>query len=368
MRINKKGLRIQNRWSKEMKKIFLLLSGFLVLIIFPEISIADNPIITIQSPVEGEQYYCGENIQIKWTISGEEDNNAFTTVYCMYRESGKEIRIYIKDYYHKERNGNVSWTLPSEVCHKQIYIFVTLYGPKYPSSVEAMKCIFTVKFICIHFESPNSNGDYFSGSPLLIKWRTNVSRQMPPRQVQAFLSRPLSGGGREDIPLGYVTFNYRGTFVWNIPQNFTANNAFVFFVHHSPEMVLEETTICNKSASFSIYPPPQLSIVSPKSDEIYHPGEEMVISWRSSGGKPGSVVFIHYSFPPDPLRDVDFVDVAQGSHRWRIPENAPSTHQAKIIIEWKPNRNSDKVWFRATSDNFIIQPKPGATKVIIRRE
>ncbi len=186
---------------------------------------------------------------------------------------------------------------------------------------------------------------------------------MPPRQVQAFLSRPLSGGGRENIPLGYVTFNHRGTFIWNIPQNFTANSAFVRFVHSSPEMVLEQTPACNTSATFSIYPPPQLSIVSPKSGEIYWPGKKMVISWRASGGKPGSGVYIHYSFPPDPLRDVGFVDVAQGSYRWRIPENAPYTRQAKIIIEWKQDRNSDKVWFRATSDNLVIQPPPGPTKI-----
>jgi len=357
-------MRQQNKifpWLKLKVFLFRLLFFILITASIQPLVIANSGLkVTIMSLSSLDLRYCGEVLKIMWNITGEESSAPNPTwVYCVYRDdSNREKTINIRYYEHLQRDGDIDWLLPSEVCGKQIYIIVKLAG----SEIKDMKSVVVIKNIVLHFSSPTSSGVYFSGNPLAIMWDTHMTRELPPAKAGIWLSKPFQSG-RENIKIGEITLTKRGAFVWNVAENFTVNNAYIYMTWTHPQMRL----VIDQSDTFSIYPKPHLEVLSPRAGDIYAPGQKIVIRWRKSGGKSGSYIHIKYSFPPSPLRDAGHVSADEDSFDWKIPEGTSNTSEAMFILEWGPSAfsNSQDIWFRARSEKFKIQ-SPSPSKIRYR--
>jgi len=332
-----------------------------MLVLSGSLAMADSEKKVALNLSPGYECYCGEILNIKWNVSIEVTSARWTEVYCIYLDdSNREKRINIEHYDHLKRNGDINWLLPPEVCGKQIYIYVNVWGGNIDTS--DMRSVVVIKNIVLRFSSPTSSNVYFSGNPLAVMWDTKMQRELPPANASIWLSKPFQSG-RENIKIGEVTLTKKGAFVWNVPDNFTVNNAYIYILWTHPQMSLVAN---NQSDTFSVYPKPHLEVLSPGTGEVYAPGQKVVIRWRKSGGKSGSYINIKYSFPPSPLRDAGHVNADENSFEWKIPEGTSNTSEAMFILEWVPSVNSQDIWFRARSEKFKIQI-PAATKIIIKK-
>lgn len=289
-----------------------------------------KPLITLTSPMGGEDWETGTNHTISWTWEGIVGN-----VMLQYSSDGQESWNQI--IASTANDGAYTWTIPDDVS-TNCYVRISEVGDEVPADTSAGA--FEIYPPTITITAPNG------GEWLNVGGLTNISWTSRGTVGDVKLSYSADNGASYTT-IEEVTAN-DGAYGWSIPM---VNSDSVLL---KVEMVSNNSIFDVSDDVLTISVPQAITLNSPNGGEVCSTGQDLEITWSTGGVVSGIDIF----FSGDDGATWSSVVTNtedDGSYTWTVPQSAVTT-TGKIIVsdvDGDPADTSDAV-FTIENRNYIF--------------
>ncbi|MDD3024255.1 MAG: Ser-Thr-rich GPI-anchored membrane family protein [Syntrophomonadaceae bacterium] len=276
--------------------------------------------LNITAPAAGTTYSNGENLPISWTATGLDK----VDIFLISLQPGIKIAVGVS-----ANAGSYSWTIPSNIASGSYKIQINGQGTSVYTTSEWFK-FQAPSAPAINITAPAADAAYSNGENLPISWTaTGLDK------VDIFLISLQPG-----IKIAAGVSANAGTCSWNIPANIASGS-------YKIQINGQGTSVYTTSEWFKIQAPsaPAINITAPAAGTTYLNGENLPISWTTTGLDKVDIFLI--SLQPG-IKIAVGVSANACAYSWTIPANIASG-------SYKIQINGQGTSVYTTSEWFKIQ-------------
>lgn len=279
--------------------------------------------LNISSPAAGANYTAGQTLPINWTASGVEK----VDIYLISLKPGISVAAGAA-----AANGGYSWSIPGNIEPGAYKIQINGVGTNLMAVSEWFN-ITGSSSPTINVTGPSANTNVAVGQNLPISWTATGLEK-----VDIYLI-----GLKPGVSVASGVSAGAGTCSWTIPTSIEPDT-------YKIQINGQGTAIYGLSEWFTIQAPsgPAINISNPMAGTSFSVGQNLLISWSSSGLDKLDIYLI--SLQPG-ISIATGVAANKGSYLWNIPSNiVPGSYQVQI--------NGQGTGIYTTTGWFNIQTGP----------
>lgn len=245
-------------------------------------TIAPEPEITVTSPNGGETWQAGTSNNITWTSTNIANVKIEYTI-----NGGADWFTVIGS---TPSNGTFNWNGVPDIYSQQCRIKISDADDGTPADISDNNFTITNQIVqSLSIVSPNGGESWRAGSLHNILWQSSA---IPIVKLEYTTD---NGNSWNILDTNYVNL---GAFEWSIPNSINSTQTKVKISDASDG---DPSVVSN--GVFTISPLPSIRVTSPKGGDVYHAGDEITISWESSGVENVGIKYTYTNGIPGPLNN-----------------------------------------------------------------
>jgi|GEM_PF-2621317 len=289
-------------------------------------SVVPPPSLTVLRPDGGETWYIGDTQTIEWSVA---DYNGNVKVE-LSRDNGQQWTELAADY----AETSLVWEVDGPESESCLIRVSTFDGKVQDTSDSAFSVL---KPPYINITSPEAGVQWEIGSTNTIEWESFRSSGM----VSIWLNRQVNEDSTAFVMIADSVLD-TGRYDWHIESDASDQCAI--------KVKDVEKDVAGTSGIFTLFYPPEVTVVSPNGGEFWNIGSEQFISWTS----------LHYDGVFDIELSRDAGDSwktlaenvsANGTYQWTV--SGPTSELCVIRVVSETGAVSD-----VSDSTFTIRPKP----------